>query len=339
MTVHLISVGLSVLRSLEEPRKPLESDSGLLDAVLDASPRPDKLLTPSGTRETDTDRERASEWMAGTFGIASPPGPLRELAGRIRPWKWPRKMSAELDTFARASGGGKFVLGRTDIAVLICSDTLKGLLAGAWNAVAIAGGDFGRIRYVADPADPSAFDGDARGHVVLVRVTGMDAGHKGFRDAMRGLGFLARHLFESGTVSSGEEFRFYLSGGFKAAFPYLIGLAEAVRSVDDECLPEGLTVPEPCWPVTAYVQHETAPLDANPIRVPLRRLIAASVREELSGYDESGERPGRPGWSLLEGYAYDVEKKKWRGGEMSKLTPFGEGLRALFGTNRHRPGS
>ena len=34
--------------------------------------------------------------------------------------------------------------------------------------------------------------------------------------------------FESGQLVKGEEFRFYLSGGFKAAIPYLIGLAEAV---------------------------------------------------------------------------------------------------------------
>ena len=54
------------------------------------------------------------------------------------------------------------------------------------------------------------------------------ADETGFRRAMAGLGLLARRIFESGQLVKGEEFRFYLSGGFKAAIPYLIGLAEAV---------------------------------------------------------------------------------------------------------------
>lgn len=335
MTVHLISVGLSVLRSLEEPYDALASDDGLLHSILDADPRPHELLTGG----LDADRAQARTWMTDAFGSVSSASAvsLRELAGQVRPEKWPRHVSAELDTFARVSGGS-FVLGPNDIAVLICSDTPKGLLAGAWNAVAAVGGDFSRIRYASSPEEPSVF---ARGHVILVRVAGMDAGNDGFKDAMRGLGLLARHLFASGVLSREEEFRFYLSGGFKAAVPYLIGLAEAIRSVDDECLRllgvSGLTpVPEPCWPVRAYVQHETAPLDAKPIEVPLRRLIAQSVRKELSGYNESGKRPGRPGWSQLEGYAYDVTGKP--GNETCRLTPFGEGLRALFGTERQRPG-
>lgn len=339
MTVHLISVGLSVLRSLEDPHKVLQSGGGLLDPVLDADPRPHELL--SGGR--DADRVRADEWMSAEFGPDSgeSAGPLRDLAGRVRPGKWPRHMSAELDTFARVTGGS-FLLRSDDIAVLICSDTPEGLLAGAWNALAAADGEFSRIRYASGPGEPSVLGG-ARGSVVLVRVTGMDAGNDEFRDAMRGLGFLARNLFASGTLRPGEEFRFYLSGGFKAAVPYLIGLAEAIRSVDDKCLnllgATDLTpVPEPCWPVAAYVQHETAPLNSKPIRVPLRRLVADSVRDELAGYDDSGLRPGRPGWNLLEGYAYDAQKKKWGKEQTCRLTPFGEGLRALFGTGRQRPG-
>ena len=132
---------------------------------------------------------------------------------------------------------------------------------------------------------------------------------------MDGLGTLGRNLLRSGELTGGEAFRFYLSGGFKAAIPYLIGLAEGLRSVDLS------------HPVDAFVQHETAGPGAPPIRLPLRRLIAAQVEEELAGYDSSGVRKGVPGAALLTGYAYEVSGN----GKKCTLTAFGEGLRALFG--------
>jgi hypothetical protein len=157
--------------------------------------------------------------------------------------------------------------------------------------------------------------------VVMARVPGMDAGDEGgFRRAMGGLGTLARDVLRSGELAKGEPFRFYLSGGFKAAIPYLIGLAEGLRSLGQQ--PGVMSAPHP---VTAFVLHETAGKGEPPIRLPLRRLIATQVEQELSRFDVSGVRDGVPSPALLDGYAYEVE------GKQCTLTAFGEGLRALFG--------
>jgi hypothetical protein len=344
VTVHIISVGLSLLTALKEPGRTIPSDERLRQAVLDAKPH--RLLADAGIGNLASDRGQASAWIAVAIADAdSAQGKkLRDVADAARPKDWPRRMSAELDTFSRLSGSRSFVLGRKDIAVLVCSDTADGLLAGAWNAIAIAGGDIRRVRYVPD-LDDRPFGAESkkslRSSVVIARVVGLDAGDEGFRGAMRGLGLLAGRLFASGVLDPGEDFQFILSGGYKASIPYLIGLAETIRSVDDDCLRDlgvpGLTpAPEP-YPVTAWVQHETADPDAPPIRLPLRRLVAEAARQEVSDYDEHGIRTRPLGATLLEGYAYDV-KKKFGGKKQYVLTPFGEGLRAFLGATHARPG-
>lgn len=88
----------------------------------------------------------------------------------------------------------------------------------------------------------------------------------------------------------------------------------------------------PGTPVEAYVLHETASQQAPPIRLPLRRLIASQVEQELSGFDRSGARTTTPSPSLLNGYAYEAAKGR------CVLTAFGEGLRALFGVSPERAG-
>jgi hypothetical protein len=219
------------------------------------------------------------------------------------------------------------------MAILICSDTSLGLLAGVWNALAIADGDLARVRYL---PEPGSLLGAARGCVLLARIRGMDAGSSGgFRRAMGDLGLLARQLFSYGQLNAGEQFRFYLSGGYKAAIPYLIGLAEAVRSVDDECLrnlrPDGPMPDRWPYPVEAFVLHDAAKPGEPAIRLPLRMLVARAVMDELAVFDAGGTFRGPLRRDLLLGYAYEPEVD----GSYT-LTPFGAGLRALFGP-RLRP--
>lgn len=319
MTVHVISVGISILESLASPREceALGRAPDLVQRIQRASP--DQFLTGQGI--TGPGGQQASGWLASALTPAGQPGrderraaELKRLCAEIQPERWPSELSAELDTFARASAGGAR-LGRRDIAVLVSSDTAAGLGAGLWNAAALvaeAPGDLGRVRYLAT-ADESP--GDVRGHAMLVRVDGLDASaDEGFRTAMRGLGLLGRHLLDSGAVRPAEPFRFYLSGGFKAAIPYLIGLAEGLRSLDPE------------RDIAAYVLHDTT--GSAPIRLPLRRLLPDVVRAHLAGFStEDGARDDKPSGAaaLLEGYAYEPDGRRWR------LTPFGEGLSALFG--------
>jgi hypothetical protein len=331
MTVHLISVGLSILDVLTDPGQRLNGKPDLIGAIHRQAPH--KLFEAEGIGD---DREAASKWLAGALGTDGAGGGnpasarLDELAAAIRPDLWPQDMSAETATFGGVPDTG-FPLRSRDIAVLICSDTARGLLAGAWNAFALTEADPARIRYLPEPGGQL---GDIRGRALLARVPFMDAGNEaGFRQAMAGLGLLARHIFESGQLGEGEEFRFYLSGGFKAAIPYLIGLAEIIRSVDAVCLRElgvGHLMPDHgIYPVAAFVLHETAGPHAPPIRLPLRRLDAEAVRYELSRFDRNGHRDGKPDGALLQGYAYEIQGRP--GKETSDLTAFGAGLRALFG--------
>ncbi len=85
------------------------------------------------------------------------------------------------------------------------------------------------------------------------------------------------------------------------------------------------------YPVRAFVLHETAGPGAPAIELPLRWLDAEWIRGELAEFNASLQRPGIPGYGLLRGYAYDV--KGPAGKETCTLTPFGEGLRALFGAS------
>ncbi|HET9894937.1 MAG TPA: hypothetical protein VFQ44_08370 [Streptosporangiaceae bacterium] len=322
MAVHVISVGLSLFRSLEDPDKltALGQKPELIKAIGQASPR--ELLKTAGVLRAAAPGkagEAVSDWLSGA--LARPAEQRRDhqaadllaaTAAAIKPEQWTARISAELDTFDRARRA-TIPLGKKDTAVLVCTDTAEDLLAGLWNAVALSGGArfLSRIRYL---PDPPAQLGSVRNAVLLTRIRYLDASSdSGFARAMRGLGTLGRALLDAGDVDPGDPFLFYLSGGYKAAIPYLIGLAEGVRSA------------APDREVEAFVLHETS--EARAIRLPLRRMPADCVWEELREFDDrTGICHGEiPEPRTLEGYAYEKDTRK-----TFRLTPFGEGLRTLF---------
>ncbi len=340
MTVHVSSVGRSVLDALD-------GKSGKLTLSRAARDRAVRLLEAAGI--STWDREQASHWIAAAVAHGEPSAQaraLRDAIAAVTPQYWQRDVSAELATLDGVNRDRMAIPVREeDIAVLVCSDTPDGLLAGVWNALGMTAGNLAAVRYL---AQPGAELGDVRGRAVVVRVPGMDVGSaEGFRQAMRGLGVLARHVFESlRGAREPEKFRFYLSGGFKAAIPYLIGLAEAVRSIDKQRLAE-LGVPDLMprdgspYPVEAYVLHETAGgdlTDAPPIKLPLRRLVASAVRQELTGFGTSGKRRGLVLPDLLNGYAYEARGRRDQPDTVEcELTAFGAGLRELFGVRDESP--
>lgn len=303
MTIHLVSVGVSLIDNLRGGQRFRDDQPSLARSI--AREKPWEIL--------GTDKAVASSWLNGALAAegSSERDPdrahlLAETAGRIQSRLWPAWLSAELNTFDR-DPAAKRPLSPEDVAVLVSSDTAPGLAAGLWNAVALVDGDPARVRYLADPAAP--IDG-ARGQALLVRVPGLDAGDQGgFCQAMRGLGSLG-HSLRYRVARKGEAFRCYLSGGFKAAIPYLIGLAEGLRSLPD------------AGPVDAIVLHEIT--ESDPIRLPLRRMAPGMVREELAGFDADGVRRQESRTGFMEGYAYERNGSTWQ------LTAFGEGLRALF---------
>ena len=314
MTIHVISVGVSLLDALRDRRRAGAGRTDQVDSLIPAlkrSPRPGDLF--DDVRVTTT--EEAGRWLASA--LAGPDGPdhdpnaastLTERAQRFRPDLWPREFSAELTTFA-ACPISNVPVGPDDTTVLICSDTLVGLLAGLWNAAALTGGDLTRIRYL--PA-PDTLPATLRGTVLITRVPGMDAASEaGFVAAMRHLGTLARKLWER-TSKDKEQFEFYLSGGFKAAIPYLIGIAEGLRSLEGDRT------------VRAWVLHDTTD---RPIRLPLRRIDPDLVRHELSDFRGDDLKSwGLLNSAILEGYAYEQDRHR----DVARLTPFGAALQTLF---------
>lgn len=314
MTVHLISVGLSVLDALETPERKI-SDRDETDAI--------RAAGVTALLDENASGAEADAWMRTDAWDA-----MRAALATVDVALWEPGISAEIDTFARVDPG-EIPLLDGDKAVLICSDTPKGLLSGLWNAAVLAGGNLDKIRYL--PSPESGLELIAGG-VLIVRAEKLDARFPAqFSDAFRGLGVLARNLFTMGKLSKGEEFRFYLSGGYKAAIPYLIGLAEAVRSVDARRLRQlgvGHLMPgdAEAYPSRAFVLHDTAPQGAKAIELPLRRLVAEAVRNELRVFGKTGTSDRTPEFDQLEGYAYEKE-----GRGTYRLTPFGAGLRELHG--------
>jgi hypothetical protein len=307
--VHVISVGKSLFDFFARPHS---GDRDLADRVRRAR------ITKIPTVQVQNARAaEAHAWLTRCL-VDRDDATRDELAKACDiadPGRWPARVSAELSTVA-AVPAGSIPLPAVDSAVLIPSDTFVGLRAALWNAVALAGGDLDRVRYTPD-LDPDRPLGEIAGHVLITRIPGMHAGtDKGFRAAMRHLGLLGRLLVDTAKPGRRIDFDFHLSGGYKAAIPYLIGLAEGLRS-----LPGG-------HHVEAYVLHEAT--EGNAIRLPLRRVTVESVDEELArGWDRQGRRsrPPHGGVLFLEGYAY--QESEDRDGWV--LTPFGHGLRALFG--------
>ncbi len=194
------------------------------------------------------------------------------------------------------------------------------LLSAFWNAALLLRGDFGRFDYLDDP--PVTWDGREarnlweRGRLLVARIRNLDLRRsEDLGVAMRRLGHLGRLVLES--AKSAEKIVVHPSGGYKATIPFIIGIAEGLRSV--RATPDG----EPPQ-VEASVVHE----DSTPPRridLPLRRFKTAAVQDELRVFGTSSTSTAKPPGDALEGYAYNREGNHWT------LTPFGEGFLALIG--------
>ncbi|GGM66686.1 hypothetical protein GCM10011608_60010 [Micromonospora sonchi] len=298
MTVHLISVGRSLLDAFAKRR---DLFGGLHPTI--SRYKPQELLSEVGT-STAAMSDRLAIWF-GSGGRL--PTKEADLIRAVEADRWPVRVCAEMETFHRVTGRRSVT--DDEMVVLLATDTIAGLRSGLWTAVGLAGGATEKIRYVDDPEWFKPAPG-----VTLVRVPYLDASSEsGFAKAMAGLGTMGRALLPSEAGPS-ESFHFHLSGGFKAAIPYLIGLAEGLRSFP----------PSQVSAVQAYVLHDTS---EQVIRLPLRRLNRCAVQKELAGFAPDGSLRGLPNPRSMDGYAYDADDSTRR----AQLTPFGVGLRTLMG--------
>ena len=150
MTVHVISVGVSLPDSLGDPLKRWRS--GRRGPVRSGRERR-RSCSPAGHQR----RERR-ECLAPARSPRRRPGSPRRAAPRTGLPDWPRRYGRicgrmkSAPNWPHSPGPGRGdPLRRQTWPILVCSDTPIGLVAGLWNAVALAGGDLGRVRYLAVP--------------------------------------------------------------------------------------------------------------------------------------------------------------------------------------------
>ncbi|MEY9211502.1 hypothetical protein NI17_010085 [Thermobifida halotolerans] len=309
MTVHVISVGLSLVDFFESPDRdehPLPTATEINDLWQQERLGLDEL----GQRLEEAFGMNASEESEALTRF-------QELAEEVEADRWAghHGLSAELDTLRTVADTP---LPPTDTAFLITSDTKNGHAAAVWTAIALAAGDASRVCYLPDITEETLLVRAEPNRVYVVRIPGLDAASDtAFHAPMERMGRLGRLLVGGDRTErftrSGEPVHFHLSGGYRATTPYLIALAEWLRSLEHTP-----------GDVSAWVLPEDA---KSPFRVPLRRLRPEWVRNELAGFNPTGWRAQPPTDDLLEGYAYEPSDTGVR------LTAFGAGMRALFGVN------
>jgi len=285
MTVHIVPVGLSIQDGLGSSRgSPSDATSRT-----NARRLLDRLIAKFAIN-----RHRAIAAL-----LATPRTELfTELSGLLSPWN--AKVSAEVSSLAKCEP----LLDASNGVVLVATDTDEGLMCAALNAIRMKPT---LARYVDSPAALH----DVLGAVTVVRIPGMDIANTDFTRAMRHLGELARILHDMSTMQvPPQEFEFHLSGGYKAAMPYFLAVAEGMRS-----LYNGTRVRANCM-------HENS--DAL-IRVPLRFFpdtFRSAMIAELTNVCE-GLDPDTRG---LEGYGYEFCQSEVR----FELTAIGHGLLSLL---------
>ncbi|MFE9243641.1 hypothetical protein [Nocardiopsis sp. NPDC006938] len=313
---HLVTVGVSIIDHLQTPRAELKKyipdtheDHHQLRARIW---KRNAAIYDKQSEEIDLekDSELASEELENILTRRSGEeySTSIELIEFIKPKLWPREVSAELS--AVASLNGTTQIPSDDTAILVASDTRKGLRAALLNAAAMAGGRLDRVRYFPEPTSDIA---EEEGNVIVVRLPGLDARDEDrLIEAMRGLGALGLGIRDLLHQHMGSMAHFHLSGGFKTALPFFLGLAEAMQGLCGR------------GRIRAHTIHETS-RDLRSVVIPLRSHDAELLREQLAsarydGYYDDDPPNGRP----LNGYAYTREDSKWR------LTPYGFILRPLF---------
>lgn len=244
---------------------------------------------------------------------------LETLVDTIRPDQWPENLSAELASLASDRNNNhriKTDMENDEMVVLIASDTGPGLRAALFNALVMTEGDVDRVDYLPDSKTPFQV---APGRVAIMRLSGLEAeDNDKFLAAMRELSGFGPH-FEELLRHRGSTCRFHLTGGFRVAMPFLLGFAQALRSLYVR--------------VTAHARYEFSNSPRS-IELPLSSPPKNLLKGRLSGFDEDGYLAESPPYEKVwEGYAYEYlpELKQWR------LTPLGMALRELIPETKQEP--
>ncbi|GHD16445.1 hypothetical protein GCM10007147_04550 [Nocardiopsis kunsanensis] len=321
MTIHIVPVGLSLADTLSQSKANgsnvlRETKKQWKDSQLGFCPKTCDISTLLHNALGDGVTAQGSE------------ADLQKLEKvttehEIDQWGSQNRYSAELDAMKAEDPN----LNSDDLILLLASDTHDGLLCAALNALALAKGDLDLIWYRHSvEVWPQKETGDShkkdlvrfhRRQIIIVCVNNLDVKTKdGFNVALKDLTSLGDVLTggpEKGTEKihrdDKEEVRFHLTGGYRTTLPYLLAVAEWVKSLSKN-------------PVSAHLIPEK---DTKSTRIPLRWLNEDQVRSELNRFSPEGHCGQTLPNSYLLGYAYE----EYQPGNY-RLTEFGTNMRRLF---------
>lgn len=321
MTIHIVPVGLSLADTLSHSREK--------GKVLQHTKKKWKSGQFGFDRTTGDVSALLHSALGGGPADQGSESDLQKLENiidehQIGQWGSRKHYSAELDAMKAEDPNLK----SDDLILLLASDSHDGLLCAALNALALAKGNLDLIWYrhsieIWNQDQPEHIHKDdlVRSHrrqIVIVRVQNLDVKTSdGFDLALKDLTSLGSLLTGGPDKETEklhrdrEEIRFHLTGGYRTTLPYLLAVAEWVKSVAENQVSAHLIPGE----------------DLKSTRVPLRWLDKRQVRSELDKFNKDGDCKQALPNSYLLGYAYDKVKDS-RG--HYRLTEFGLNMRQLF---------
>ncbi len=345
-TVHVITVGLSILDSLTDTRT--RAGESLEPFGVNAKESLHQgIINIAATVAQPSQMYANNCWGAvgtaleGNQNRSHPMGQLRLLLNAMNDddaeTDEERKShvhlaSAELQGFWL--GNGKSLKPRKgDSVVFLASDSTSGKIAAFWNAGLLLKGDFRTVRRIDSPSSAvqQAFEADT---CYIVKVPNLNA--QKIADFVVGLGEFARWLSLSLRLNSSADSRtvkLHLSGGFKIALPYFLAMGEWIISE----LPE-----ESAKQVSAHATHIDS--EEHYVELPLRRISQHSnrsrVQQELEMIiriaDSNNDKVELiPPTQSLAGYAYQVID--WHSDRQNfaiRITTLGKGYAEFL---KHRP--
>jgi hypothetical protein len=294
--LHVVTVGRSILDRLD-------SNLPRLRSVLDPA-----LLTPRSVGDTLCELTRAGE--------IDPTALLPDdAAADIRDASW--RLTAEWTSLKAYRAAPAAI---PDAAVIyVASDTEDGLRAATLVALhdTRAGNGYNSVLRYQQVPDPEPLIVDHTGRVVVVRVPGLDfsSSRKEGDRTWRALGDLGRTVART-AQANGWSVVLHLSGGFKAAIPYLLVMAEGIRTrlrmSDSAQTPRGLTV-------SAVCVHESSIGSDQPYLVALPvRYLSEPVHKMLTAPDALGTADLR-GQFTLDATPTEPARFSWAGTILTRV--------------------
>ncbi|MFT4136278.1 hypothetical protein [Microbacterium sp.] len=332
-TVHFVTVGLSIFQTLKDERDDGPLGSGFAFNVLShgirqgavevtAKKDPSKgVPTYAAGWGYDGDRAHNNEQSRTATDLKKL---LAEIESEDLYDSGLRRVSAELDSLGAHLTPHDLEsmprVGPSDVTVFLVSDTDACKAAAFWNVGLLTKGTFRNVHWI-DDGFTTQRDLDA-GHIYIGTVRDLEAGS--LPRFAQDLGRLAVQMHGDMSRSRHTKAVFHLSGGYKAAVPYFLAMAEWLEYPESQRLK-----------VAAYAMHED---DRKKVSLPVRRIAAEGDEKTyvrwlypVVGEARSGPEPYLPDVKdrRLDGYAYR-SRMSAAGEEKIDDTDLGWGLSALL---------